>query len=69
MYEEKEEVRSLLLYYCLFVRRVAWFALDNLFGRYYVVAGGGSAAVGQTPTRTPTWMRRERGAMWVRTKN
>ena len=36
--------------------------------------GGGSAAVGQTPIRTPTRMRmrrerQDRGSNWVRTKN
>ena len=50
-----------------------WFALDDLYGRYYAAArGGGSAAVGRTTMRTPTLMRRERrerGAMWARTNN
>ena len=60
MHEDEEKAIALHLYCCLFVRQGPWFALDDLYGRYYVIVmGGGSAAVGQTSERRPTRMMRE----------
>ena len=41
MHEEEEKTISLHLYCHFFVQRGQWFAIDNLYGRYYAVAGGG----------------------------
>ena len=41
MQEDKEEASALHLYWDLFMRQVSWFALDNLYVRYYTVARGG----------------------------
>ena len=37
-HEDEEETSPLHLYCRLFVQRGPWFALDNLYGRYYEVA-------------------------------
>ena len=71
-YKDKEEDRYLHLYRRLFVKQVPWFALDDLYCRYYTAARGGSAVLGRIQTQTLTRMkreRRERGARWARMKN
>ena len=41
MHKEEYDYSALHLYCRLLVKRVLWFALDDLYSRYYVAARGG----------------------------
>ena len=41
MHGYEEEASALHLYCLLFVQWVPWFIIDDLYGRYYAVVGGG----------------------------